>query len=95
MYDAASGILLRRYRAGDAAIPGFLDDYAFFTQALVDLYETGFIFGRANFHPANVLRGRGRQRCQEHKPAGRKNLRRFVPWLARLLFAFHAGELTR
>ena len=42
MYDAATGILLRRYRRGDAAIPGFLDDYAFFTQALLDLYETGF-----------------------------------------------------
>jgi uncharacterized protein YyaL (SSP411 family) len=42
MYAAVSGILLRRYRAGDAAIPGFLDDYAFFTQALLDLYETGF-----------------------------------------------------
>ena len=27
---------------GDAAIPGFLDDYAFFTQALLDLYETQF-----------------------------------------------------
>jgi uncharacterized protein len=32
--------LLRRYRQGDAAIPGFLDDYALFTQALLDLYET-------------------------------------------------------
>ena len=42
MYDAATGILLRRYRQGAAAIPGFLDDYAFFTQALLDLYETGF-----------------------------------------------------
>ena len=42
MYDAATGILLRRYRQGSAAIPGFLDDYAFFTQALLDLYETGF-----------------------------------------------------
>jgi len=42
MYDAPSGMLLRRYRSGDAAIPGFLDDYAFFTQALLDLYETGF-----------------------------------------------------
>jgi uncharacterized protein YyaL (SSP411 family) len=42
MYDASTGILLRRYRQGDAAIPGFLDDYAFFTQALLDLYETGF-----------------------------------------------------
>jgi uncharacterized protein len=42
MYDAATGILLRRYRQGAAAIPGFLDDYAFFTQALLDRYETSF-----------------------------------------------------
>jgi uncharacterized protein YyaL (SSP411 family) len=42
MYDPATGILLRRYRQGDAAIPGFLDDYALFTQALLDLYETQF-----------------------------------------------------
>ena len=27
---------------GDAAIPGFLDDYALFTQALLDLYEAQF-----------------------------------------------------
>ena len=40
MYDAPTRTLLRRFRAGDAAIPGFLDDYAFFTQALLDLYET-------------------------------------------------------
>ena len=42
MYDLASGTLLRRYRAGEAAIPGFLDDYALFTQALIDLYEAQF-----------------------------------------------------
>ena len=30
------GILLRRWRNGDAAIPGFLDDYAFFVQGLLD-----------------------------------------------------------
>ncbi|MEI9973024.1 MAG: thioredoxin domain-containing protein [Ignavibacteriota bacterium] len=42
MYNPASGILLRRYREGDAAIPGFLDDYALFTQALLDLYEAQF-----------------------------------------------------
>ncbi|MBV8729967.1 MAG: thioredoxin domain-containing protein, partial [Acidobacteriia bacterium] len=42
MYNPESGILLRRYREGDAAIPGFLDDYALFTQALLDLYETQF-----------------------------------------------------
>jgi uncharacterized protein YyaL (SSP411 family) len=42
MYDPASGVLLRRYRDGDAAIPGFLDDYAFFIGALLDLYEADF-----------------------------------------------------
>lgn len=36
------GVLLRRFREGDAAIPGFLDDYAFFANSLVDLYETVF-----------------------------------------------------
>ena len=34
--------LLRRYRQGEAAIPGFLDDYALFSQALLDLYEAQF-----------------------------------------------------
>lgn len=42
MYDASTGILLRRYREGDAAIPGFLDDYAFFAGALLDLYQADF-----------------------------------------------------
>jgi len=42
MYDPQTGILLRRYRQGEAAIPGFLDDYASFAQALLDLYETQF-----------------------------------------------------
>ena len=37
---APDGSLLRRYRAGDAGIPAMLDDYAFFVQALLDLYET-------------------------------------------------------
>jgi uncharacterized protein YyaL (SSP411 family) len=42
MYNPETGILLRRYREAEAAIPGFLDDYAFFTQALLDLYEAQF-----------------------------------------------------
>ncbi len=42
MCDAKTGLLLRRYRQQEAAIPGFLDDYALFTQALLDLYETQF-----------------------------------------------------
>ncbi|HYP13140.1 MAG TPA: thioredoxin domain-containing protein, partial [Bryobacteraceae bacterium] len=36
------GVLLRRFRDGEAAIPGFLDDYSFFAQALLDLYESSF-----------------------------------------------------
>jgi uncharacterized protein YyaL (SSP411 family) len=42
LYDASSGVLLRRYRGGDAAIPAFLDDYANFVAALLDLYEMDF-----------------------------------------------------
>jgi uncharacterized protein YyaL (SSP411 family) len=42
LYDEGSGTLLRRYRAGEAAIPGFLDDYALFVQGLLDLYEAQF-----------------------------------------------------
>jgi uncharacterized protein YyaL (SSP411 family) len=39
MYTADSGQLLRRFCDNEAAVPGFLDDYAFFCQALVDLFE--------------------------------------------------------
>jgi len=35
-------VLLRRFRDGDAAIPGFLDDYALFAHSLADLYEASF-----------------------------------------------------
>ena len=40
MYHDGSGELQRRFCDGEAAIPGFLDDYAFFAQALLDLFET-------------------------------------------------------
>lgn len=43
LYQPTSGILLRRFRDGEAAVEGFLDDYAFFAQALIDLYETEFM----------------------------------------------------
>jgi uncharacterized protein YyaL (SSP411 family) len=42
MYSESDGRLLRRFRDGDAAVEGFLDDYAFFAQALLDLYEADF-----------------------------------------------------
>ncbi|MBV9404571.1 MAG: thioredoxin domain-containing protein [Acidobacteriaceae bacterium] len=41
MYDRDSGRLLRRFCEGEAAVNGFLDDYAFFAQALLDLFEAG------------------------------------------------------
>ncbi len=42
LYDESTGLLLRRYREGEAAIAGFLDDYACFGNALIDLYEAVF-----------------------------------------------------
>jgi uncharacterized protein YyaL (SSP411 family) len=37
-----SGRLLHRYRDGNPSISGNLDDYSFYIQALLDLYETNF-----------------------------------------------------
>src|ERR1700745_430471 len=42
MYSHESGKLLRRFRDDEAAVEGFLDDYAFLAQALLDLYEADF-----------------------------------------------------
>jgi len=42
LWDPEREVLLRRYREGEAAIDGFLDDYAFFINGLLDLYEVAF-----------------------------------------------------
>ena len=42
MRDGRSGQLLRRYCDDEAAVPAFLDDYAFLAQALLDLFEATF-----------------------------------------------------
>jgi uncharacterized protein YyaL (SSP411 family) len=39
------GALLHRYRDGDAAVDGMLDDYAFFVWGLIELYEAAFDVG--------------------------------------------------
>ena len=49
LWDQKRGILLRRYRDGEAAIDGFLDDYAFLINGLLDLYEAGFDREDLNF----------------------------------------------
>lgn len=40
--QASHGQLFHRYRDGNAAIPGFVDDYAFLIWGLLELYETTF-----------------------------------------------------
>jgi uncharacterized protein YyaL (SSP411 family) len=42
LYRKSDGTLLRVYREGESKIDGFTDDYAFFIQGLIDLYEASF-----------------------------------------------------
>ncbi|MBV8897408.1 MAG: thioredoxin domain-containing protein [Acidobacteriaceae bacterium] len=68
MYDPSSGELLRRFCDGEAAVPGFLDDYAFFAQAMLDLFES-------SFEPKYLLLAvdlaeRGLARFEDHEQGG-------------------------
>ena len=42
LHDAARGVLFRCWREGRGANEGFAEDYAFFVQGLLDLYEASF-----------------------------------------------------
>jgi len=53
------GRLLHRYREGEAGIPAFLEDYAFFVHGLIDLYEASFnakYLERAIFFTREMIR---------------------------------------
>lgn len=52
MWRPEQGLLLRRWRDGEAAIEGFLDDYAAFGAAQVDLYEATLDSSRIDFAAA-------------------------------------------
>jgi uncharacterized protein YyaL (SSP411 family) len=64
MYE--DGKLVRRYRAGEAAIPAFLDDYALLVQALLDLYEAQFDTGHLQLAIDLTLQMRERFEDAEH-----------------------------
>jgi len=49
LWDQERQVLRRRYCGGEAAVDGFLDDYAFAALALLDLYETSFEEGDLNW----------------------------------------------
>ncbi len=42
LFDEARGVLYRSWREGRGASEGFAEDYAFFVQGLLDLYEASF-----------------------------------------------------
>jgi len=45
LYDASRKTLLRNFREGKGTVEGFAEDYAFFIQGLLDLYEASFDVG--------------------------------------------------
>ena len=49
LYDSSRKVLFRNYREGRSAVEGFADDYAFFIQGLLDLYEASFDAGWLRF----------------------------------------------
>jgi len=60
--------LLRRYREGDAAISGFLDDYACVATAAIDMYET--TFDEADLRWAERLAERAMELFEDREQGG-------------------------
>jgi uncharacterized protein YyaL (SSP411 family) len=49
LYDGSRKVLFRNYREGRSAVEAFADDYAFYIQGLLDLYEASFDVGWLRF----------------------------------------------
>ena len=68
LWREADSTLLRRYREGESAIEGFLDDYAFLAIALLDMYET--TFRAADLAWANKLAERAMELFEDPEEGG-------------------------
>ena len=68
LYDPATGVLFRRFRAGERAIEGYADDYAFLIQGLLDLYEANFQI--EDFQWAVALQARENELFEDKKHGG-------------------------
>ncbi len=68
LWDDARRVLLRRFRDGESAIDGFLDDYAFSILAYLDLYETRF--EPADFQFAVLLAKRALELFEDRENGG-------------------------
>ena len=68
MYEPESAQLLRRFCEGEAAVPAFLDDYAFLAQAMLDLFEASFEPKYLNL--AAALARNGLQRFEDDEQGG-------------------------
>jgi uncharacterized protein YyaL (SSP411 family) len=68
LWDEGRRILLRRFRDGESAIDGFLDDYACAILGFLDLYETRF--DAADFHFAERLAERAIELFEDRENGG-------------------------
>jgi len=68
LWDAPRNLLLRRFRDGESAIDGFLDDYACSILGFLDLYETRF--EPENFHFAVRLAERAIELFEDREGGG-------------------------
>jgi hypothetical protein len=68
LWRASEETLLRRFRDGEAAIEGFLDDYAYLINGLIDLYETQF--NAADLVWAEKLAGHAIERFEDQQTGG-------------------------
>ncbi|HYY13565.1 MAG TPA: hypothetical protein VE758_03945 [Chthoniobacterales bacterium] len=68
LYRADTNTLLRSYREGAGEVNGFASEYAFFIQALLDLYEASFDVSRLDM--AMKLQARQDQLFRDSKQGG-------------------------